>query len=251
MGARVLAGDIGGTKTNLALYATAAGAAPVAVREASFDSRAFPSLEAVVARFLEPRDEPVAAAAFGVAGPVLGGVAQITNLPWRVESCLLAEVIGSSHVRLLNDLETTAYGALGTAPERLEILNPGITQPGNRAVIAAGTGLGEALLYWDGTRHGVAATEGGHADFGPTTDDDVGLFGFLRTLYGRVSWERVVSGPGLHNIFRYLDEALRRPVGAELRARLQRDDPSAVIGASGIDGTCSTCAEAVEIFVRL
>src|SRR5579862_2773399 len=143
MAARVLAGDIGGTKTNLALYATAAGAPPVAVREASFDSHAFPSLEAVVARFLEPRDEPVAAAAFGVAGPVLGGVAQITNLPWRVESRILADAIGCAHVRLLNDLETTAYGALVTTPQRLEILNPGIAEPGNRAVSAAGTGLGE------------------------------------------------------------------------------------------------------------
>jgi glucokinase len=251
MPARVLAGDIGGTKTNLALYATAPGTAPVALRGASFDSRAFPSLEAVLARFLEPRDQPVAAAAFGLAGPVLGGIAQITNLPWRVESRVLADVIGCAHVRLLNDLETTAYGALVTAPERLEILNPGVPQGGNRAVIAAGTGLGQALLSWDGARHYVVATEGGHADFGPSTDEEVGLLEFLRGQFSRVSWERVLSGPGLHNIFRYLDEGLHRPVAAELRARLQREDPSAVIGTAGMDGGCPTCAEAVAMFIRL
>jgi glucokinase len=252
MAACVLAGDIGGTKTDLAVYSASAPRRLTLVREASFPSRAFASLEAVIAGFRASRSEPIAAAAFGVPGPVVDGAAQITNLPWRVDVEMLARAVGSPRTRLMNDLETTAYGALFLGPHELLTVNRGIApRAGNRAVIAAGTGLGQAVLFWDGSRYRPSATEGGHADFGPIDDRDLGLWQFLRRLYKRVSWERVVSGPGLYNIFRYLDEELRRPVAPTVRARLQRDDPGAVIGAAGVGGACPTCAEAVTMFVRL
>jgi glucokinase len=247
----VLAGDIGGTKSNLAIYAVSPSGALALVREGSLASHEFGGLEAMLAQFLAAGREHVRAAAFGVPGPVFEGQAQITNLPWQVDEHAVARVADCARVRLMNDLETTAYGALFVSVEELLTLNPGVRQPGNRAVIAAGTGLGEAQLFWDGSRYHPSATEGGHADFGPVEDRDIGLLTFLRREHARVSWERVVSGPGLHNIFRYLDVSLHRPVASAVRMRMRTEDPSAVIGEAGLDGTCSTCAEAVEMFVRL
>jgi len=247
----ILAGDVGGSKTNLAIYAVGEHARLTLVRDAGFHSIAFADLEAIVARFLEGHDTAIRAAAFGVAGPVIGSMARITNLPWQVSAEALAQTIGCGRVRLMNDLETTAYGALFVDPDELLTLNAGVATPGHRAVIAAGTGLGQALLCWDGGRFNPAPTEGGHVDFGPTDEREIGLLRFLRREHGRVSWERVVSGPGLHNIFRYLDEELHRPVAPALRERLHREDPSAVIGAAGLDGSCPVCSEAIDIFVRL
>jgi glucokinase len=249
--ARVLAGDLGGTKTNLAIYAVGSSGDLTPLREASYPSAAFPSLEAVTSEFLAGDPAPLHAAAFGVAGPVIRGAARITNLPWEVVADALAVAIDCPTVRLLNDLETTAYGALHVAPEDVLTLNAGEPAAANRVVIAAGTGLGQALLCWDGRRHQAMATEGGHADFGPTEAHEIELLSFLRAEYARVSWERVLSGPGLHNIFRYLDERLHRPVNATIRARMAQADPSAVIGEAALAGECATCAEAVDLFVDL
>lgn len=248
----VLAGDIGGTKTNLAVYAVTGHGELALVHEASYDSHAFARLETVVEQFLHAEPERIAGAAFGIAGPVIGGMVQVTNLPWRVEARALGRAIGCPSVRLMNDLETTAYGALFLDAGELLTLNAGEQRPGNRAVIAAGTGLGQALLIWDGKRYQTAATEGGHVDFGPRDEREIELLRFLRQRYGRVSWERVLSGPGLHNIFRFLDEGQHRPVADAMRVRLATaDDASAVIGEAGVAGTCATCVEAVEIFVSL
>lgn len=247
----ILAGDIGGTKSDLAIYAVGSGGTLDVVREGSLPSHEFGGLEPMLAEFLAGGREPVRAAAFGVPGPVFAGRAQITNLPWQVDEPAVARVADCARVRLMNDLETTAYGALFVGGDALLTLNAGVPQAGNRAVIAAGTGLGEAQLFWDGGRYHPSATEGGHVDFGPVEDRDIGLLTFLRREHGRVSWERIVSGPGLHNIFRYLDADLRRPVAPAVRLRMRTEDPSAVIGAAGLDGSCATCAEAVEMFVRL
>ncbi len=247
----VLAGDIGGTKTNLAIYALAGAGKLALVREASFVSRDYADLEAVVEAFLPDDHERIAAAAFGIAGPVIDGVVQVTNLPWRVEAPALGRAIGCPSVRLMNDLETTAFGALFVDDDDMLVLNPGHPEAGNRAIIAAGTGLGQALLFWDGRHYHPSATEGGHADFAPRDERDDGLTRFLRQRHGRVSWERVLSGPGMHNLFRFLDEGLGRPVSAATRARLQGEDPAAVIGELGVAGGCPTCVEAVEWFVSL
>ena len=176
---------------------------------------------------------------------------QVTNLPWRVEALALGRAIGCPSVRLMNDLETTAFGALFVDDDEVLTINAGHAADGNRAIIAAGTGLGEAILFWDGKRYHPSASEGGHADFAACDEREVDLLRFLRQRYGRVSWERVLSGPGLHNIFRFLDEALRRPVSAVARARMTREDPSAVIGQLGVAGGCPVCVEAVELFVSL
>ena len=167
-------------------------------REETFPSREFPGLEEIVQEFLGKEREPLAAAAFGVAGPVLEGEVKATNLPWKLREAGLAEEIGSRRVRLLNDLETTAYGALFLEPDQLHTLNAGVPRQTHRAVIAAGTGLGQAILFWDGSRYRPAATEGGHTFFSPRDEREVELLRFIRERHSRVSWERVLSGPGLH-----------------------------------------------------
>lgn len=250
MGRCVLAGDVGGTKTDLAVYGVGADGHLTLVREASVASRGAASLEAVVEAFLAPGRESIAAAAFGIAGPVLNGIVDVTNLPWHVEARSLARAIGCA-VRLLNDLETTAYGALYVDGAELLVLSPGEPLPGNRAVIAAGTGLGQGLLFWDGRRHHPSASEGGHVDFGPRDAREEALLRFLRPRLGRVTWERVLSGPGLHNLFTYLVEGEGRDPGAAVRARLAIEDPSAVIGELGVAGACAVCEEAVDLFVSL
>ena len=246
----MLAGDVGGTKTNLGIYRVDDHGALTLVRETSVASRSAPTLEAVVEAFLAP-GEHIAAAAFGVAGPVLDGVVDITNLPWHVAAHTLGRAIGCPRVRLLNDLETTAYGALFAEAREILVLSAGQPLAGNRAVIAAGTGLGQGLLFWDGRRYHSSATEGGHVEFGPRDAREDALLQFLRPRVGRVTWERVLSGPGLHNIFTYLVEGEGREPGAAVRARLAVEDPSAVVGELGVAGTCAVCAEAVNLFVTL
>ena len=247
----ILAGDIGGTKTLLALYRIQPDGTKNLLRESSFASRDHAALEEIVAAFLQP-GETVAAAAFGVAGPVLDGEVRTTNLPWHVTPRSLAPVVGSHRIRLLNDLEAMALGALALPTDQLHVLQPGIQRPGHRAVIAAGTGLGQALLFWDGQRHLPGATEGGHVDFAPNTQDDLALLTFAKQFWEHVSWERIVSGPGLHLLHRCLTEVLGRREDADVLQQLKtEDDPSAVIGRAGTSGSSATCREAVDWFVRL
>ncbi len=249
----VLAGDIGGTKTNLALYALEGGDELCLVREASFPSAQYAGLEAVIADFRSSgADTTIAAGAFGIAGPVLDGRVEATNLPWKVDTPGIRRAIDGGQVRLMNDLEATAYGALFLPAAEILTLNTGKARRGNCAVIAAGTGLGQAFLFWDGQGYRPAATEGGHVDFPPRNEKEVELLRFLRKQHdGRVSSERVLSGPGLVSLFNFLFQVLQRPVAESLRARLQTEDAAAVIGEAGVTGSCRTCAEAVDMFVSL
>ena len=249
--AHVLAGDVGGTKTNLAVYAVDAGQGRRVVREASFPSRRYTALETVLAEFMAAGGETIGAAAFGIAGPVIDDAVVTTNLPWRVEARALSAHMGGVKVRLMNDLEATAYGALFLAPEDLVTLNPGTPRTGNRAIIAAGTGLGQAFSTWDGTRYHPVATEGGHADFAPRDEVEMGLLAFLRPQYDHVSWERLLSGPGLVNIYRFFTESLARPVSPALATAMAGGDPAAAIGAAAVGGTSPTAVEAVDLFIRL
>jgi glucokinase len=253
MPVHVLAGDIGGTKTNLAIYAVAGVRHLSPLREASFPSRQFSSLGDIVRTFLASGTERVAAAAFGIAGAVHGEVVVPTNLPWAaVEAGNLSSEIGGGRVRLMNDLATTAYGALFLPPDEIHTLNPGQPKAGNRAIIAAGTGLGQAVLFWDGTRYHPSSSEGGHADFAPRTETEIALLQFLLTEYARVSYERVLSGPGAFNIFRFLDVALKRPVAPVVREGLKNaENPSAVVGEAAMAGTCRTCEEVLDLFVSI
>jgi glucokinase len=248
----LLAGDIGGTNSRLALYEVGArGAGLTPVRHETFPSRDYGGLEEVIARFLGSPVQ-IAAAAFGIAGPVVDEAVVTTNLPWHIRASSLREKLGTPHVRLLNDLEATAYGALALPADELQTLNPGVARTGNRAVIAAGTGLGQGLLFWDGTRHVPVATEGGHADFAPRDEIEHDLLRWLERKYdGHVSYERTVSGHGLVNIFTFLDEQCRMPVSEGTRRRLATEDPAAVIGALGVSGECPTAVAAVERFVSI
>jgi glucokinase len=248
----VLAGDIGGTKTNLALYSVEAPQRLSLVREASFPSKSYTALEEIVEKFLSAGHQEIAAGSFGIAGPVSGGVVQPTNLPWKViEAASLARQIGCPRVRLMNDLATTGYGARFLPPEEILVLNEGEQRPGHCAVIAAGTGLGQAMLFWDGKRHRPSSTEGGHADFAPRNAKEIELLQFLLGRFPRVTYERVLSGPGAVNIFRFLDEGLKRPVAPEVRERMKREDPAAVIGRAALEGTCKTCEEVLDMFVSI
>jgi glucokinase len=249
----ILAGDIGGTKTVLALYNEAGGDCHP-VREGTFPSRAHATFAEVLGDFLG-RDRPaLRAASFGVAGPVLDGKVKTTNLPWSLDEAELSAALGGARVKLLNDLEAMAYGALFLRPDELAALNPAAAprRKGNVAVIAAGTGLGEAILYWDGTGHHPLATEGGHCDFAPQTDEEIELLRYLRGKYnGHVSYERILSGPGLYHVFSFL-----RDTGGVVTPALQEKlgaggDLSAAVGVAGVDGSDPLAVRAVDLFLTI
>ena len=250
----ILAGDIGGTKTVLALYQDMPGDFEP-LRDATFVSQDYASLEEIVEQFLaQEADLDLAAACFGVAGPVVEGKSTTTNLPWQMTETELAEAIGSSQVRLLNDLEAAAYGMLILPPESFAILNPGAaSQPrGNIAVIAAGTGLGEAILHWDGQQFHVMATEGGHASFAPQTDLEIALLQYLRETYGdHVSYERILSGPGLVDLYTFLRLYSDKPEPDWLTQALQAEDPGPVISRHGIDEDDAVCVETLDWFASI
>lgn len=247
----ILAGDIGGTKTVLALVESRLGALAL-VRKATFHSHDFATFESVIARFLA--DGPKAgidAACFGVAGPVVDGRVTTTNLPWHLEEDRLAAAIPARHVRLLNDLAAMAEGMLALPAASFEVLQAGEPRTGSMALIAAGTGLGEAVLHWDGARHGVVSSEGGHVDFAPRSDLEIELLRFLRGELGHVSYERIVSGPGLVNIYRFLRSRGGAPEPGWLRDRIESGDPSAAISEAALRGDDPTCVEALDLFVSI
>jgi glucokinase len=202
----LLAGDVGGTKTNLAIFSSEAGwRAPVA--EATFPSAQYPGLEAVVQEFLKQRNFSIDHASFGVAGPVVAGSATITNLPWMMDEKQLQKELDIPSVRLLNDLDAIAHAIPFLEPQDLHTLNEG--QPiskGAIAVIAPGTGLGEGFLTWDGSRYRAHTSEGGHADFAPTNTSQIELLRYLLARFPHVSFERVCSGKGMPNIYSYLKD---------------------------------------------
>lgn len=247
----ILAGDIGGTKTVIGLFEQV-GKRLRLVREETFPSRQYRTFDEILGRFLEPGSCPsIHAACFGVAGPVIDGTSHPTNLPWELDERRLARALHIPRVKLLNDLETMGYGMLHLEPTDLSLLQPGLPRKGNLAVIAAGTGLGEAILYWDGTRHHPMATEGGHADFAPRNDLEMGLLRYLQQDYGHVSYERLLSGPGLFNIYRFLRDSGVSSEPEWLRERLTTGDPSAAISEIGLAGSDPLCTNALELFVSI
>jgi len=250
----LLAGDIGGTKTNLAIFSPEDGPrAPLA--EATFPSADYPSLEALVREFLSQVDLKVERASFGVAGPVMAGRATITNLPWVMEETQLQEALNLSSIRLLNDLAAIAHAVPFLKPADLHTVNVG--QPdtsGAMAVIAPGTGLGEAFLTWDGMRYRAHASEGGHADFAPTNPFEVELLRYLQDCFEHVSYERVCSGRGLPNIYTYLKDSGYADEPAWLTEQLAAaDDPTPVIVNTALDSErpCELCVATLNAFVSI
>jgi len=247
----VLAGDIGGTSTRLAYFAADNGRLkPLA--EGRFPSREAGSLEEIVGRFAAEQGMTAERACFGIAGPVRRGCVRTPNLPWSVDAADLARLLGIAEVRLINDLEANAYGVELLGREDLAVLNPGTPDPtGTIAVISAGTGLGEAIAYWDGIAHRPLPSEGGHADFAPRSELETELLLFLRTEHGRVSSERVISGPGLRNIYRFLRDVRHLPETAVVAEEMRRGDPSAAITRAALAGECLLCDQTLDLFVSL
>lgn len=245
----ILVGDIGATKVHLGLYRASDGGLQ-AVRDARFAVREFDGLEQVVRRFLG--SATVSSAWFGVPGPVSEGRAQMANLAWPVDGRALQEELGLRKVGIVNDLEAASYGLRQLTDGQLVTLNEGESRPhGAMALIAAGTGLGESFLTWDGTVHVPHPSEGSHADFAARNDDEIDLLRYLMRKYGgRVSVERVVSGLGLANIYEFLRDKRRMKEPDWLSDELAAaDDPNAVISAAANAGKSALCEKTLEIFV--
>ncbi len=258
----LLAGDIGGTKTTLAIYTPESGP-HTQVAEATLPSARYASLEDLVKDFLGTvtLPSPVDTACFGVAGPVVAGRARITNLPWVMDEAHLRDALGISSVRLLNDLDALAHAIPILQPDALYTLNEGEPDPaGALAVIAPGTGLGEAFLTRDGSRYYTHASEGGHADFAPSTRLELDLLSYLLDRFDHVSYERVCSGHGLPNIYAYLRDsgyAVESPaLAAELAA--SSDHTPVIVNAAlaarednGTDAVRDLCVATVHTFVSI
>jgi glucokinase len=251
----ILAGDVGGTKVHLALYDFAGGRLS-AVRDHKFPAHEFAALEDVVKSFLaagEGQTEQVVAACFGCPGPVRDGRLKLTNLPWTLDARDLQRSLGIDHNFLINDLEANGYGIPELAADKVMTLHAGDAKSvGHRGLVSAGTGLGEALLVWDAKTHShlPLPSEGGHSDFAARNEVEIALLEYLRrTLNGRVSFERVVSGLGIKNIYAFLRDDRKLDEPAWLRDRLASEDPNAVIGECGEDGSSEICAETLRIFV--
>ncbi len=252
----ILAGDVGGTKVHLALYTFDQGKL-CQLREQKFPAHQFASLDDVVNQFLNEGDghgaenrDDVVAASFGCPGPVHDGRIKLTNLPWNLDTRDLQKSLGLQHIFLINDLEANAYGIPELAPDAICALHPG--EPGatgHRGLVSAGTGLGEALLIWDGKTHRPVASEGGHCDYAPRNDREIALLRYLQgTLKGRVSFERVVSGMGITSLYAFLrdDQKIEEP--GWLKERMGAGDPNAVIGQCAEDGSSELCFETMQMF---
>lgn len=270
----ILAGDIGGTKTVLGLFEWTTERVE-ATRTQSFVSADYQSLDEIVEEFLAAppsrQDEeagesradgqgaqaatlrlPIDAACFGVAGPVIDNRCRTTNLPWVVDGAELEKIFSIARVRLLNDLEATAYGLEVLKPDEVYTLNEGIPPPskGTIALIAAGTGLGEAILYWDGSRYRPQASEGGHADFGPNSEVEMELLRHLRATYLHVSYERLLSGAGLHAIYEFLRDT-RKNEPTWLAERLRVGDPAPIIAEAGLKKQADISVQALDLFASI
>ena len=235
----ILAGDIGGTKTHLALYQ-----GNQCLYDEKYLSGNFDSLLDIVKQFLSSRTETVSCASFGIAGPVRDGECRATNLPWVINAEHLSKELKIGQVFLINDLEANAWGLRALSAEEFVVLNEGKPQHGHAALIAAGTGLGEAGIFWDGKKRVPFGCEGGHVDFAPRNELEMELLRYLHKRYGHVSYERVLSGPGLHNLYRFL---------VEMRLENEEDftlDPK-VITERALTGKSRACKRALEWFVSL
>jgi glucokinase len=252
----ILAGDVGGTKVHLALY-TFGGGQLQAVREEKFPAAEFASLDLVVKKFLSATSghdaAPMAqifAACFGCPGPVRDGRLKLTNLPWMLDVRDLRVSLGIEHIFLINDLEANAYGIPELRSDAIYTLHPGdASTVGHRGLISAGTGLGEALLIWNGQHHVPVPSEGGHCDFAARNEREIALLEYLRrTLNGRVSFERVVSGLGIKNVYAFLKDDQKMKEPEWLRERIATEDPNVVIGTCAEDGSSELCYETMQIF---
>jgi len=248
----ILAGEIGGTRTRLAAYQTEGNRLQLVV-EKNYMSQEHASMAEILPQFIRGEGVPVHSACFGVAGPVRGGRSKISNLPWVIDAKDLGQQLKLNSVGLLNDLEAYAYGIDALDSNDFITISEGSADAeGNRAVISAKTGLGVAGLYWDGFRHHPFACEGGHADFAPKDAIQTELLVYLQKKYGRVSCERVLSGPGIKSIYEFLRDMHKAEEPAWLRDQLAAaPDAPALISQTAMEGKAAICAQTMSIFVSV
>lgn len=245
----ILVGDIGGTNTRLALFDEGSGEY-LPLQLETYSSRNFSNLETIVRKFLG--ENRVRKACFAIAGPIIEGVCRATNLPWVIDSHDLAQALDISSLYLLNDLEANAWAIEILPPKTIFELYAGTgAGKGNRAVVSPGTGLGEAGLYWNGEHYFPFACEGGHCEFGPQDALQVDLSRYLIDKFGHSSYERVLSGPGLHNIYLFYKEVLGRVEPSWLTEELSQDDPSKVISNNALNQRSELCVEALNLFITI
>jgi len=248
----ILAGEIGATRTRLAAFETEGNRLKCAI-EKTYPSHEYSGLAEILPQFTRTEGIPVHSACFGVAGPVRDGRSKISNLPWTIDCKELAGQLKVATVGLLNDLEAYAYGIDALESKDFIAISAGSENAeGNRAVISAKTGLGMAGLFWDGFRHHPFACEGGHADFAPRDPVQIELLAYLQKKYGRVSCERVLSGPGIHDIYVFLRDTKKSLETAELREQLNKAaDPSPLISRLALEGKSPICEQTLSIFVSV
>jgi glucokinase len=245
----ILAGDVGGTKVHLALYDFINGQLQY-TRDERYAAKGYNGLDEIVRKFLGA--DQATAACFGVPGPVRAGRLRLTNLPWTIDSNELSMGLGIQNVFLINDLEANGYGIAELSGDQIYTLSEGDpSQIGNRALLAAGTGLGEGILAWNGLKHVPFPSEGGHTDYAPRTEEEIELLRYLKQKYnGRISFERVVSGMGMTNIYEFLRDVrgMEEPkwLAEEIAAA---SDPNSVITPMGLSAKSELCAKTLDMFV--
>ena len=250
---RILAGDIGGTNTRLALFDTTSLTWPQATIETSYPSPAHTSIESILTQFFtQHQPKTVDRACLGLAGPIIDQVCETTNLPWRVEAALITEKFDFEQTWLLNDLEANAWGIETLEDSDIYTLNQGsATATGNRSIISAGTGLGEAGLFWDGNRHIPFPSEGGHADFCPNTALETALCEQLAEEFGHVSWERIVSGLGLVKLYSFLCQYRECSTPDWLKLQMGEMGVAPSVSQAAMDRSDPVCVEALDLFIQL
>jgi glucokinase len=247
----ILAGDVGGTKCNLALFAEKNGKLEFVFHE-RFASKEFAQFEFIIREFARRAaphigTEKILAAGFGVAGPVINNRIHATNLPWIVDADTLAREVGVKSIVLVNDLGATGHSLEHLAPEDFCVLNQGTPVPGaSRALLAAGTGLGEGILFWEGTRYKVVPSEGGHSDFSPRSEQQIELLRFMRHRYPQVSWELILSGRGFRTLHEFIAPSVKHPIFEDPDA-----DPAPFITKSGLDRSCPVCVETLDLWTSI
>lgn len=249
---RYLAGDIGGTKTRLALYSTKKGAYDPLEKE-TFPSQNYSSLEDIVHSFMSDKPYRLTGASFGIAGPIIGNQAQVTNLSWVVDADNLHKVIGDGPINLLNDLHAIASAIPYLKQDDLVVLIPGEQDAqGAKGVIAPGTGLGEGFLVWDGQNYQPHPSEGGHSSFGPETPLQLELLNYMDPIFGHVSYERVCSGMGIANLYQFLRDGKGMSEPSWLQKELDAvEDPTPSIAKAALEKRAEICSKTMELFVSI
>lgn len=246
---KVIAADVGGTTTNLSLFDIKDGSLLVQ-KEETYSTRNFSSFIELLTTFHEKENCKIDSICLGVAGPVINGRAQGTNFPWAIDSKEIEKEFQIPSVFIINDMEANAYGLTALKEEDFYCLQEGSGISGNAVIISPGTGLGEAGLFWDGSRYFPFPTEGGHCDFSPRNDLDIALWQYLRNELDRISWERVVSGPSIYNIYKFLRQYMDDKEPQWLTDKIRDEDSPAVISSAALQNKDAVCTETLELFLK-